>query len=391
MQQRNSQINIRAAAGTPRAFPLSQEIVTEILSRLTEEQAYGSGAKRRKSTRFDIGGTRSVITIQHPGGSIVSSECILIDISEGGVSFLYPGFLHTNTECAIQLETLGNETVNIGAKLVWCRFVTNPVHAIGVQWFEPIDVKQFIPSKIWLEQGSNSDSQTQQEIEGRALLVGFDEIENELLRLVLKDTKLEIVEADFSGAALDQITANPFDLLILNSECSELSTEELLRMVRETGSAEPILLLVDRSAAAFNAGTLTNVTVLEKPYNNDVILATIRDMLLSSANPLIGTGPIRSESKLDPGSVRKYIDKLKGLVPSIQAAAEKDDVPETTRVVSIMKNTAQAFGFPLLEEAASQVITQLNATASALESGTEIRTLIRVISRLQEPLNSAGN
>ena len=179
------------------------------------------GAPKRKSTRFGLEGQRFTVTIMHPGGSLTASECVLIDVSEGGAGFLYPGFVHNQSSCVAHLHSIDGNEIQIAGSAVWCRFVSRTVHAIGVKWDEPIEVRQFVSNRDWLEQVANSDEIKQAKLTGTIVLVGFDEIEVDLIRVFLEHEDVQIEAVEATGAAHDRLAGGGVDAVLVEADIAE--------------------------------------------------------------------------------------------------------------------------------------------------------------------------
>lgn len=377
----------RAAVASAKRFPLNEDAIRDVLSMTREARASHPGAFRRASPRFELDAKRIMLSVVHPGGSVACSKCIMLDISAGGASLLYPGFLHARTECVLHTNSLDGESVMLPAEIVWCRFVTKSIHSIGLRWDKEIDPRLFIPSKEWLEQMSTSDGLVKAELNGRLLAVGINEIERDLISLYLDQTSIEMISVDFGGAAFDQFRKQSFDIIVIDADCPECAGDDLVTRLRAEGFTEPIVLLMDQRAITAPPPDKT-VTILPKPFTKDDLLAVLRDLILANANPFTGSRPIRTELDLTSAlvpAISAYIAKLRGFTTSLNAAITADRADEAAKILLTVRNTASGYGFPVLVEAAGLAITSVNASGSAEESAAQIRLLIRMINRLEDP------
>jgi hypothetical protein len=379
----------RAALERVKRFPLADDAARDLLTQIRDSRTLSPHLVRRTSPRFEVGGRPASLSVVHPGGSIAAAECLLMDISGGGAALLYPGFLHEGSECVLHAVNLEGESVMIPARVVWCRFVGRSIHTIGLEWEEPIDPRIFVPSKDWLEQMSQSGAQVKTEISGRMLAVGVGEIESELLRMYLAETSLELVFAGFSGAALDEVRRQAFDIMLVDGEGGEQESRDLVARLRGEGFREPILVVQEVRGGVepqFEKGTL----LLPKPYDRDGLLAVTRDLLLANENPLTGSRPIRSELpdlQSKAAAVSAYVQRVREFAERLESAIAADRADEALQVLQSVRNTASGFGFPMLVEAVSQAITAVNACGSAEEASSSIRTVERMLNRLEDPVD----
>ncbi|MDQ7014711.1 MAG: PilZ domain-containing protein [Planctomycetota bacterium] len=354
-----------------------------------DDATAASSDRRRAAPRFWMDAESNiVVTAMHPGGSMTSSESIMLNISGGGVGLLFPGFLHNGTECAIHIRTTDGEPMILIGTVVWCRLLAQSVHSLGLRFTPEIDVRNYIPSSQWLEQMSNSDEHVNAELAGRILLIGFDESELQMLHIFLQGTSFALGEAGFDGAALDSIRRESFDILMIDADNLTDDPSNLVGRIRGEGSREPVLV-VSSNPPSKTVSSLSAVETLRKPLQNDVILAVLRDLLLTQITPFTGTRPICSElsdleSKMN--AVNAYIENCNGYSETIHAAIGADNALEALRAAQSIYNTASGFGFPVLGEAAAQAITAINASGSAKEAAPALRTLIRIVGRLKSPV-----
>jgi hypothetical protein len=301
-----------------------------------------------------------------------------------GAGLLYPGFLHHDSQCVAHVKNMDGEVVQLAARTLWCRFVSKSVHAVGVRWTDPVDVRQFVSSRDWLEQMAGSDEFKSSELEGSMLTVGIDELEIDLLKSYLTETKIVISTVPDSGAALDRMSHEGFDFVMVDADNPVSGLEKVRGHSADAGGNQPLLVVTSRPDGAPAFESESDTGVLTRPYSGEMLIGALRDLTLAQHNPLTGTRPIACELPVEKhGPVRVYLQRLRDGKGQIEEMISADRADEAIRFVQILKNTASGFGFPLLEQAAEQAVTALNASGSAAESSGPLRAMCRVIDRLR--------
>jgi hypothetical protein len=105
-----------------------------LLDRLDATDALNPHKNRRRAPRIPYRKNNVTIRIHHPGGSTAASYVSTRNLSDGGISFLYHGFLYKGTHVEVVLTRLtGGEDVHAGV-VQHCALVQRMYHLIGVQF-----------------------------------------------------------------------------------------------------------------------------------------------------------------------------------------------------------------------------------------------------------------
>lgn len=137
----------------------------------------------------------------------------------------------------------------------------------------------------------------------RLLLVEDDKALGEGLRLGLRQEGYTVDWLEDGASALHAVLSEDFDLLVLDLGLPRMSGLQVLRELRRSGSALPVLILTARDAtedriAGLDAGA---DDYLVKPFDLDELKARLRALLRRSA----GRAELRIEHagvSLDPSS-----------------------------------------------------------------------------------------
>lgn len=126
------------------------------------------------------------------------------------------------------------------------------------------------------------------------ILVVDDELAiREVLRELLEDEGHHVMDAAHGLAALEVVAATPPDLIITDLWMPELDGAGLAHELRSRGHGMPVLVL----SAAIRARPPAGLPFLTKPFEPDVLLATVARLLAQHRSP--------SGSGLDAESARR--------------------------------------------------------------------------------------
>jgi|GEM_PF-5663718 len=103
---------------------------------------------RRRHKRYALPtGWTATVELQQPGGAPVKFPGVLRDISRGGISMLYIGYVHAGATIKIAFRG-PDDGLNLHAegKVVRCRHVKAHIHEIGVRFGADLPVEFLVPS-----------------------------------------------------------------------------------------------------------------------------------------------------------------------------------------------------------------------------------------------------
>ena len=112
-------------------------------------------------------------------------------------------------------------------------------------------------------------------------VIDDDDASRDSLEFLLKSAKLEVLTYDCAKSFLTQISSGPSGCLITDVRMPELNGIELLRKVREMNLRIPVIVItghadVPLAVEAMRAGAMD---FLEKPYDDEVLLASVQTAL----------------------------------------------------------------------------------------------------------------
>lgn len=126
---------------------LSDPDLQELLDKLegTLLRMDGDGRRSRQDERILWHHRDVLVRAVHSDGGRAEYVVAMHDLSRSGAAFVHSGFLHEGTPLEIDLPlTSPGRTERVGARVVWCWFLTRSLHVSGVRFDQPIEPQNFI-------------------------------------------------------------------------------------------------------------------------------------------------------------------------------------------------------------------------------------------------------
>lgn len=128
-----------------RQLDLSNRECERLLKTIDSRSSENEKDSNRNHPRYPFPIADVPICIEHPDGGKSYILVFARNISNGGLSFLHGGFIHTNSRCTIILKSLEGELVGLSAGVRHCRLIQGSCHEVGIKFSQEIDVSHFIP------------------------------------------------------------------------------------------------------------------------------------------------------------------------------------------------------------------------------------------------------
>ncbi len=337
--------------------------------------------------RYDFDDMLVPIDISHPGGGTAHVEVILVNLSAGGCCIIHRGYLHPSTKCTLELRTFDGALVSSQATTAWCQFLRGQYHTTGLEWDSPIQPRDFVDPRVWLELSQHETPQTTESLEGRLLLLTHDPMQGTLVQMLLRGSNATLDTFDSSGSALDAVRSGGFDVVIVDTDNTDIDVESVPSRLKDEGYSGPLLALTRDTGPTIIESLRRsgyNETLL-KPLSQSSFIMGIHMAIEHFACAVSGTGAIESTLKTADDAakwVSTYITQVQAMAKTLEEAARADDTDVARDLCDSIRDSGASYGFPLLTEVANTALTAVNASASAKESMSCIRQLIRVIERL---------
>lgn len=387
-QDRRNNGNDSPAAGGARPLSLDAREIEELISLAGGDRLHAAPPRRaRKSARIPMRGMRTCAKVQHPGGGANSWQVCLIDLSDGGLGMIYPGFLHIGTRLVVTLPRPGAEPISVPGKVTWCRFLRKQFHAVGVAWDKPIEARDFVETAAWLESVSTGDAASASRLGGRLIHLCANPIEHQLLKMHTSETELRVVWARDTGPLLDAIRTAPADILVLDVDSMGPDPAQLIRTVRFEQFLGPALLAASQAHPDAEKLLIDDkVQQVLKPLTQESLINSIRRLMHHTDNPMSGTAPIYSELGMMPDKWRwisDYLESCRAMSGSLMAVVASGDRRRAIDICQSLSVTGAGYGFPILSQVASSAIEALEQADAGADPGPRVRSLVFLINRLK--------
>jgi PAS domain S-box-containing protein len=242
------------------------------------------------------------------------------------------------------------------------------------------------------------------------ILVVDDGAENrELVRLVLEEAGLEVMEAENGLVALNLIAATSFDLVLMDMQMPVLDGFRATRQLRAEGKTLPIVALTANAMTGFEQellGVGCNA-YLTKPIDIDILLDCLAGILgaervpvealkisgempLSSQAPQLGM-PVTSRLADHPRLrvvVRRFAQQLDDRMQEFEQARASQDDDEMAKLAHWLKGSAGTIGFDAFTEPA-RMLEQAAKAGNRAGVDAAMQTLRDLAGRVQVPMESA--
>ncbi len=373
------------------AFPASGPLRTELIKSAQENQKHATmGNARRAEPRFPVEGLPFSLKIEHPGGGIVNGEALLVDLSATGLCAIWPGYIHVGTSANLSITTKLDAIVECAGRVMWCKLLQARYHSLGIKLQARIDPRDFVEPHAWRSVASSTTEVQVAPLTGQVMYLQPNPILQDLLSMLLSESKLSVSFAATTGEVFDVIRTSGLDLLILETGADASECNTLAYTLRQQGFAGPILLLAPEGGIPEERESIESgiTRILNRPLTADILLEVVRKLINDQSNTASGTSPIFS-SLPDAGKrdawIHRFVSGVRGRAQQIRQHANDGDVKETRDLCEVLASTGASYGFDMLTQTAMAAVKAIDASCSTEESMNEIRAVLRTIERLRAP------
>jgi CheY-like chemotaxis protein len=335
--------------------------------------------ERRSTQRCRYRRTSVAMKVCHPGGTVSQVKVATRDLSVMGAGLICPTFLHVGTRIELTLQCRVGGMDVIHGVVANCNHVTGTLHHVGVKFNAKIFPKLYLDPGTFEETDADGPVNATA-LSGSVLHVDDQEMDCALLRHYLRDTKVAVTTAQTTSRALELVTAGSFSLVICDLNLLDGTGEELIKGIREKGYKGPICVVSaetspSRLAAAQKAGA---VSVLNKPYDRNRLLATIRALAGGDGSDAIYSTLAPADQDEMVGS---YVSMVRKSADDLMTLFDEDSFQKVRKICMNIKGNGNGFGFASLSAAAADTVKNLDATMSVLESQAQLQKLIDLCRR----------
>ncbi len=336
--------------------------VEAILDKMDRAAAQGSGKHKRAHARHQYRVAGAVVHLRQPGSDRFMPHLVTTrNISCGGFSFLFGGFVHTGTRCQAELLSPDGVRHHVSGTVVSCRYVEGNVHEVCVRFDSEIDPTVFCP----------------QAARSRVLLVDGDASSARLARVHLGKLNTEVDEAAGAEEAIEKALQRPYNLILVDIDVPTTAGLTIAQTLRDKGYTGAIVAVTSmdpqgQRAACIAAGC---TDLLARPYTREPLAALLE---AEKSEPLFSS--LGGESEMVP-IVEAFVAELGDKMRAIEAAFAAEDTAQLHLLLGALRCNASGYGFAPIAEAASKLETAIRDGKALAEASTNLARLARLCSR----------
>ncbi len=199
----------------------------------------------------------------------------------------------------------------------------------------------------------------------RRVLVVDDGVENrQLVRVLLEDVGLQVLEAENGQVALDRVASESFDLLLMDMQMPVMDGQTATRLLRERGCTLPIIALTANAMKGFEnelvAGGFSGFQT--KPIDIDALLQDLAQRLGGEAIEQVTADPVAPALLTAPvveapivsrlaghpklgHIVARFVAQLPDKLAQMDAAVGRSDPGELAALAHWLKGAGGSMGF----------------------------------------------
>ncbi len=369
---------------TQRVDRLNETQRKALLQRLDEMDPVPSAHNRRGMPRMPFRRTHVAVTITQPAGGTISCTVPTRDLSAGGLSFIYWGFLYKGSHIQCILTRTGGAADLIESQVTWCKLLGGGNHLIGVRFRDAIQPELYLTLQDGPVRAKAFDPRN---LTGKVLVVTSNALERNLLSHYLKQTQIEFVCVDQPDLAVEICSRQTFDLLLCDLDFDGNEAERAIVAMRMGGFDGSLLALTAESDLGSHkksreAGA---AAILRKPLAEDTFLHEIARWLNCGRHG--EDGPLYSELTgrgLDD-LIGQFVEQCRFATQQLRDQLAKEDLPGLRATANLIRGHGASYGFPAASEAAAHAVTAIDAANSIVEVSSSVTKLTHVLARLASP------
>lgn len=348
-----------------------------MLDRLDAAEADNPTKNKRTMPRVPFRKNDVAIRVYHPGGSVTTSLVTTRNLSAGGISFIYHGFLYKGTRVEIMLKRrLGGDDL-ISGVVTHSALISRVYHLIGVRFDDKIFPKLYLDPNEWgiLDDSAPIDPAS---LSGTVLHLDDQQIDRALLTHFLKGTRIKLVNASSLEEAIEITKKQPADCILCDLDFSREIPEVVVGALHRVNFNGPITILTAETSpsklkALRDAGA---DAVLNKPYDAQRLISLLSTWLgtgVTSEDAIYST--LADKESMQP-LISQYIDRVHAMASELRKAMVADKRDRVRAICQSIRGTGAGFGFPYLSEVAHDAV-------KALDDSTNTSDILMQIQRLE--------
>lgn len=267
------------AAERPNTLGISQRDLVTLLQKI-EAAEKGKAPVRRDFTRWPFRHATVKVTLVQPSGGEVHLRLACRNLSRGGISLLHNSYVHPGSAVIVSLPRLGGGFKEVPGVIKRCLFRKGVIHELGIQFEEPIDLREYLGAGKGQEFFS-VEHVDPEKLVAKVLYIEDCDVDYRILQHFLRETNVSLSRVSDGAAAMQQI-GNGFDLVIADWRLPDTTGTELVQKFRSIGVDVPVILVTADPVGLMKSGLwdMPNTGVLTKPLAQTQLLRAIAERLL---------------------------------------------------------------------------------------------------------------
>jgi len=368
------------SAERPNTIGLGGRDLASLLDKLDGADP-GKSVSRRDFARWPFRRANVTFTVTHPGGSEANLRLACRNLSRGGISLLHTSYVHPGSPCRITLPGGDGTPRDLAGTVRRCIHRRGTLHEIGVIFDAEIDVRDFVGEPGG--EGLHSlERVPMDQLVGKVLHVESSAIETRIVKHFLRETGLNLAHAATGAEAL--VAARGQDLLLIDSQLTDMTGIELLARLREAGvRASAIVLTPDPARTARTPSPPTDMGVLGKPLAQETLLRAIAERLIVRRDSRAASSAAPRASRAG-APIEGLADHLTQCAASLERALAAEDNKGVGDVCLQLRGAAPALGLDDLGVAATRTAGVLLSAPLVGAAGDAVRELAAACRRAAE-------
>ncbi len=364
---------------------LSDREATELLTEV-ERMARSAPPEgiTRSARRWKLQAQRAILSLRSQTGERQHLLAVPRNISTGGISLLYGGFLHQGTACEVMLRSVGGATEPVRGTVRRCRHVSGRFHELGIEFERNVNPREYLIS-IGSDYLFNAEKVEPSQLRGRVMLFTVDDADRRAYLRELAETRIEIECIDDPAAAIARL-GSEFDLVFADVDGQEDLAVEFAERARHSKKLAPIVVIVrsddpELRLAAIGAGASE---LLFKPVGTELLyqaateyLACIHDDELAGISM-----DMRTVSDAPDELSNEWLHQLGAAADTLEADVAARVSQSAIRTLKTMHDLARRFGLTHAAECLLNASRSLERCGQCSGAMTEIRRALRSVRRI---------
>jgi CheY-like chemotaxis protein len=359
------------------------------LMKLEQEMAAktGQGSPKRGFLRWSFPKQAVLVEVTQPSGTTSQLRYACRNLSTTGMGILHSAFVHAGTKVLVHLPDLEDNIHLTPAKVVRCSHYRGVIHEVGIRFDRPINIRDFLRLDP-MGGAFTMEHVNPEKLNGSVLHVDDSSMDRRLVRHHLRDTNLNVVNAETVEQALARSNEG-FDMIICEHDLPDGPGTKLIEALRGKGVQTPIILTTSDASIIVKQQSDESARAsayLIKPFSQDQVLRALGEFMLTESVDSDSGGSVYSGLKeTDPAYsfVPEFVEELRQTVQKLNAAVEKKDLQTLRRIAVQVRSAAKGLGFQVVGAAADTAANTLNNPENEREWMRSVRMLIGLCLRVR--------